>query len=242
MKARKKTPDRMEKPGTYAPQTGNESSAHSQKETGFRLTPANTMLISLGIFIFIMFVSAQTLKPQLDNPQFVIKEEPLNKSATLMIKPGEVYAYNFRIANVTNTSVNLTYKVMDSGACTSVGLVEAGLATCLDSGGNDFAGQNSTYNESSIILTKPWMLSVKEGWHWNISVFMIFDSIEKEVAATNYTFIRKEYFKGREAYVIRIRSSDGSEAVDWIDAEKRILLKEIGPDYEVEMISGLEPE
>jgi hypothetical protein len=195
-------------------------------------------LVAILVLAFLMFISARQLQPQIANPTFTIREAGLIKSVPLGISPGESYTYEY---GVENGSVNLSYVVMGGSGCTMVSSVEGQVSVCLDKNGNDQTGQNTSYDVPAIILTTPWMLAVGDGWHWNVSSYLIFQDYAKLISDTNYSVVRKEYYRGREAYVVKIVSSEegGGTIMDWVDAEKRVLLKEAGLGYEVDLVAGL---
>jgi len=200
------------------------------------LSQAKVALIALAVLVAVMVFSMLTLKPQLDNPVFLIKEGKLAKNTDLHIASGESYTY---VYTAGNGSANLTYAVIGGPGCTIISLAGTSAMICLDSRGNDNSGQNSSYSVPALILTKPWMLAVGDGWRWNVSTYLVFDKMEKHISDVNYTAIRREYYKGREAYVIKIAPSDSEPIIDWVDSEKRILLREDGPGYEIELVDGL---
>ncbi len=202
-----------------------------------KITIGTIAVASLVIFLALMLISGTRLKPQLDNPTLVTTEESLFKMKTLQLKPGQAYTYEY---SAMNESVNLTYGVFKGNNCTLIVLSGSETSICLDQAGNDALGLNSSFEVPAFILFKPWMLAVDQGWIWNIATLMSIDLMQKPVAKMQYSFIRKEYYNGREALVVRINSSDGDEAIDWIDSEKRILLKEVGNGYEARLVSGLE--
>lgn len=195
--------------------------------------------IAIAVFVGIMLISANELKPQLDNPTFIIKEGELNKTTKLKISSGERYSYVYKFRNA---SANMTYIVVDGGPCTIIQMLQGDVYVCVDKFGNDKAGQNSTFSTPAIVLLKPWMLAVDENWEWKVSSYMVFDSIKKHVKDMNYTTVRKEYYKGREVYVVRMSDSDGDEVWTWVDAEKRIMLREFSTSYEIILVSGLKLE
>ena len=193
-------------------------------------------VIAIVIFVGIMIYSAQTLLPQLQNPKFVLSEGPLNKTETLKIKDGELYKYEY---SAGNTSANLSFSVNYDGICTWVNIIEGEGLVCLDQNGNDKKAMNSSYSTPTIILMKPWMLALHKEWTWNVSSYMVFDDMANHVSDSNYEVVRLEQYKGREAFVVRITSTDGNKVWDWVDKDKRILLREVGLQYEVELIEGL---
>jgi hypothetical protein len=201
------------------------------------ISPTRMALITLALLVVILIFASQTLQPQLGNPQFTTTEGKLVKNAQLGIEPGESYTYLY---SVGNTSVNLTYAVFEGPGCNLVSLAEGHAMVCLDSQGNDAGGQNTSYLVPAVILMKPWMLAVADGWTWNASTYIVYQGLVKHVSDANYTELRREYFKGREAYVVRISSTNADPVWDWVDSEKRVLLREIGTDYEINMTNGLQ--
>ncbi len=194
---------------------------------------------SVLIMILILGFVALVFRPQIENPQFTANEAPLVKNVNLQILPGEIYTYMYTMGN---TSDNLTYIVLYGGNCTVVQLLGGGqqdASVCLDEWGNDATGQNASYGVPAIILTRPWMLALQDGWSWNVSNYMMFDSWAQHIVDTNYTVVREEYYEGREAYVVKMQSSQGDVAMDWVDADKRILLREVGQNYEIVLTDGL---
>jgi len=207
----------------------------------WELSQTKIAAIALLVLIVVMFLSSTTFKPYLEKPVFLNKEGRLAKNTILQITPGESYTYAY---SMVNESMNLTYVVLAGGNCTIIAVLggQGSPSVCIDAAGNDKTGQNSTYAVPAVILTKPWMLAVSEGWQWNVSSYLTFDSIVNHLGDTNYTVVRKEYYKGREAYVVKLASSEeGSADIwDWVDSEKRVLLREVSSGYEVELVSGLQ--
>lgn len=202
-----------------------------------RFNAGDWRLIAAGVILAcILAFAALAFRPQIENPQFVAREAPLVKDVDLAILPGETYTYMYTVGN---TSDNISYAVLDGGGCTLVQLLGKGASICLDAQGNDATGQNASYGVPIIILTRPWMLALHDGWHWNVSDDMVFDSWGEHIVDTNYTVVREEYYRGREAYVVRVESSQSDLAMDWIDAEKRILLREVGQNYEIVLTDGV---
>gem|GEM_PF-5879393 len=66
-----------------------------------------------------------------------------------------------------------------------------------------------------------------------------FEGVDKKVLDITYQVVRKDDYRGRQAYVVKISTADGQDTFFWVDAEKRVLLKEMGDGYSVEIISGL---
>ena len=83
------------------------------------------------------------------------------------------------------------------------------------------------------------MLALRENWHWNNSMYVAFDDMESMISETYYRVMRTEYYRGRLSYVVEISSDSGPVEYEWVDAEKRILLKTVGDNYSLELIEGL---
>jgi hypothetical protein len=196
------------------------------------------LIIALLVLAAMVFFAALSFTPHLNNARMVAIEAPLVKNARLGVSPGDVYTYSYAMGNESD---NISYLVGQGPGCTVVKLAggQANSSVCLDARGNDATMQNSTYAVPVILLTRPWMLAVRDGWRWNVSDYMVFDTWPMRLVDTNYTVVRKEDYRGREAYVVRVESSEGNLAMDWVDAEKRILLREAGQGYEITLVNGL---
>lgn len=200
---------------------------------------ATLAIVAIAVFVGIMVFSALSLMPQLQNPEFRFNESAITKNEAIGIKDGEVYRYRYYAGN---ESANITYTVSFDGACTWVSVVEGNDIVCLDQNGNDKTGMNSSYATPAIILMKPWMLALHKNWKWNVSSYMVFDSMAQHISDAHYEVVRTEKYKGRDVFVVRMTTTEGNEVWDWVDSEKRILLREIGLQYEVELIEGLDFE
>jgi len=201
------------------------------------LSHSRIALLAIGLLIAIMAFSAYRIEPGLglENNSLVLFEEKITKNKALAIAPGESYTYTYIVGN---ESVNATYLIEEGGGCTIINLQGTQASVCVDEAGNDRSGQNSTY-PLPVMMFKPWMLAVDEYWKWNVSSHIVFEGFEKSVEAVRYSVVRKEYYKDRESFVVRINSSLGEEVWNWVDADKRILLREIGPGYELVLVEGL---
>jgi len=204
------------------------------------LSHSKIALASIGVLVIIMLFSAFQIQPGLglDNSSLVIREGNLTKVTNLRIAPGETYSYSYKVGN---ESTNLTYSLSAGFGCTAISMLESQARICINEYGNDRSGLNSTYSEP-VIITKPWMLAVRENWRWNVSSVLVFQGFEKPVEDVSFSTVRKEYYRGREAYVVKLSSSLGSEIWDWVDADKRVVLREIGPGYELVLVDGLQME
>jgi hypothetical protein len=192
----------------------------------------NITVATIVILIGLMIYSGLTFKSQFENPQIIFKEEPIEKNAKLQILPGEEYKYTY-IYN--KTGVNITYFLIHGSGCTRIFIEESVNNTniCIDEGGMDSSGSNATYNNPAFLLFKPWMLALHPVWKWNNSMYMTYDNSLQHIADNHYRVIRVEDYKDRKAYVVAVNSSAGPAEYQWIDAEKRVLLRMVGEGYEL---------
>jgi hypothetical protein len=193
-----------------------------------------TILGATVIFLVMIAVSAFMFKPSLDDAAVIFKEEPLEKNTEFQLKPGEVYVYTYLL---NSTQINMTYSVLEGGDCTRIRLLESVNVseTCLDQAGLDSRGYNSAFENPAILLFRPWMLALEEGWHWNSSMYISYGGMEQHVSDTYYRVVRKDTLDGKEVFIVELRMDDAPPEYQWIDAEKRVLLKIKGENYEVNL-------
>jgi len=191
------------------------------------------ILIAMAAFSNIIF------KPQLENPDVEIKEAPLHKNTEFQLAAGEVYVYAYLM---NRTQINITYEVLKGPNCTLIRLIENRdyADTCVDRYGMDSTGLNSAFENPSVLFFKPWMLALDDNWRWNTTMYLNFDSTYHNIGKTDYRVMRTENYRGRNAFVVEILSETGPVEYEWIDSEKRIILKTVGEGYSMEMIEGLE--
>lgn len=204
----------------------------------FDMSSKNVGLATLIVLIAIMAFSALTVKPQFESPSLVFKEEPIEKNTEFQLQPGEQYVYSYVF---NNTPINITYQVLGGAGCTAIRVAESvnSSETCVDKWGNDRGGYNSTLGNPQILLFKPWMLALNQGWHWNSSLYMSFNGSLQYMAGIEYRVLRIENYLGRPAFVVRENASNGLPQYEWIDVEKRVLLKLKGENYEITLTDGL---
>lgn len=193
--------------------------------------------------MLILALAAWWLSPQLESGQIRYQEEPLAKEP-LRLKPGEYYQYLYA-GNASGILFNstLTYSVIGFGNCTGLLLEEAENRTpiCLDRYGNDAGGNNVSLSPPVFYVFRPWMLAVADGWRWNVSGYLDFPGQRLDILDARFTTIGKEPFLGREAYRVQARylsSNLTQEVTYWVDARKRILLKEESEGYSIELIAS----
>ena len=193
-----------------------------------------TIVILIGIMLFSSFI----YMPQFEDPNITFKEAPLVKNKEQQLLPGEDYRYAYLL---NNTEINVTYAVMDGDGCTAIYLMESAelSGVCIDEWGVDPSGSNATFTNPAILLFKPWMLALHETWRWNNSMYMSFDETSQHIVDTDYRVMRTENYRGRMSFVVKINATTGPPEYQWIDMEKRVLLRVLGEDYEVRLVEGL---
>lgn len=187
---------------------------------------------AIALLILIMMGSSLMFGSKFQSPRIIYAEEPLTKNSQFSLQPGETYHYT---VNYGNTSENLTYAILRGPGCIGIRLLESVNSTgvCVNSDGTDSTGYNSSLADPAILMFKPWMLALREGWHWNTSTYIYYGMKEDKVSDTVYRVIRKDNYGGRPSFLVGVTSDSGPEAYEWIDAEKRILLNMTTGGYEI---------
>lgn len=195
----------------------------------------NTLLLTIVAFFVLIIAAALMVKPAFDDTKIVFRESPLEKNTELKILPEDYYTYNYY---TNGTVVNITYLALDGGNCTVVLVAESVNKTriCIDKWGMDETGSNSSFKEPAFILFKPWMLALHENWSWNNSMYIYYSDMPQYITETHYRVIKMEEYNGREAFVVEIRTEGEFSEYDWIDKERRILLKVEGKGFRVELV------
>jgi hypothetical protein len=203
----------------------------------FMLEKWKYWIASAIIFFILVVIGFVLFKPSLELQQLVWIEEPIKKTHKLSLLPGELYVYSYRIANQTT---NITYIIRGSGDCIIIDIAEANEPFfCVNADGNDKNMSNLTLNAPFSNIFRPWMLAVEDGWHWRVVAKSEIAGREYVFDEINFSTIRKEKFKGRQAYVVvmnELRAAVPTYFV--IDDEKRILLKEYSEGYEITLLTA----
>ena len=208
---------------------------------GMELSAKSLGIITLILLLGIMFISANTLQKKFSEAKITVYEEPLKKVKKLALVPGESYTYSQKALN--ESIVNYTFWIMKGSKCTviSTGGTTNDSFICIDEWGNELSGGNNlSYSNPYILLFKPWMLAVEDNWHWNVSIELTLGVLSSKVMEVNYTTIKKDNYRGREAFLVKVQSSESNQIIYlWIDEKKRVLLLENGTHYEIELIDGV---
>jgi len=193
--------------------------------------------VTIAILVVIMIASNYLYSSEFQNPKIVFKEEPIHKNKELQLKNGEQYQYTYV---VNSTEVNITYIVTKSTNCTNIRLKEVveDSDICLDKWGVDQSGYNATLLNPTVLMFRPWMLALDNNWKWNTSTYMMLGNELNYLGSTRYRVVRTEEYNGRESFVVEISTNVGMPEYQWVDVEKRILLRTIGPTYEILFVNG----
>lgn len=193
------------------------------------------MLAAALVLGAMVLISWLTINPELQNATVTFKEAPLEKNSEFQLKPGEIYVYAY---DLNGTQINMTYLVLPGPNCTGIRLAESVniSETCLDKWGMDSRGYNSAFENPAILLFRPWMLALREGWSWNSSMYMEYGGMEQHISDSYYRVVRKDELDGRPVFIVEIRVDDGPPEYQWIDAEKRVILRIEGEGYGIDRV------
>jgi hypothetical protein len=201
----------------------------------------------IAVILFIVLVIAGIINMNIPHPDFEASkfehvEAPLHKNTEFNLKKGEYYVYDLSYENATG---GITFIVEGGAYCTFLSAnsgLENAKRACVDRYGNDESGSNVSLLEPTIFFFKPWMLAVDENWKWNTTIYAVANDTRAHVMDVRYSTIRTDIINGRKTYVVKIEMGDNQVFYDWIDDEKRILVKEVGGGMTVELVEGFGEE
>ncbi len=203
-----------------------------------RFSSKNIALITIAILLVIMLISSFRIWPMIKQEKLlIIKEGVLEKISSHQLSTGESYAYNY---SSENESVTVHYGLVQRSGCLefTVSEIKNNGTSCIKADGTDSGGSNLTLNNQFIYFFRPWMLAVKPGWNWNVDIYTNITTVSK-LSSFKFYFAGETSYRGREAFIVKqTEDNSNNEATMLIDKEKRILLKEEGNGYQVEIIYG----
>lgn len=204
----------------------------------FEISVKNVTLMTIVVLALMMLISGLTFNTSFEEPKVVFKEGQITKNTKLQIQHGDEYVYSYLMNG--NQSINITYVVIKESNCTRIFIDESVNNTniCIDEWGVDETGSNATFKDPSFLLFKPWMLALHDTWKWNNSMYMQFDNMSNHLVDNYLRVMRTEEYMNRTAYVVELSTSTGSKEYQWVDAEKRIMLKSLGQGYQVELVNN----
>ncbi len=204
-------------------------------------------VFQIAVALLVVLVIAGILNSQIPQPDFETSkfehvEAPLYKNTEFNLKRGEYYTYDLTYENATG---GIMFLVEGGAYCTFLSTdsqLPNAKRVCVDRYGNDDNGSNVSLSEPMIFFFKPWMLAVDDNWKWNTTIYAVVNDTRVYVMDVCYSTIRTDIIEGRKTYVVKIEMGEDQVFHDWIDDEKRILVKEIGGGMTVELVKGLEEE
>lgn len=170
-------------------------------------------------------------------PVFENVEEPLVKTSNLTLKPGEEYIYSYYTTE--EDKANMTFFIKERKGCHAyvyTSDAEISVGVCLDRYGNDKTGSNVSYSDPYIYMFRPWMLAVHENWEWDVHVYGVKNESRTHLFDITYRTLRIDNINGRPAYVVEINTGEGLQTLDWIDVEKRIMVREEALGTTIELV------
>ncbi len=199
-------------------------------------TVAQYAILSFVVFIIIVIFGGMIFTPSFPD-EFTFNEEPLVKNTKLQIRPSELYSYVYTVNGTNNT---LSFRTGQAPDCVFIQVVEAvnRTGTCVDADGNDRLGSNATLAVPFITFFKPWMLAVRDGWEWGVNMTINATGGELVLKTFKYEVVGAQTIHGRDSFVVRIGSNEVGEEIvtTWVDKEKRVMLREEGPNYNVTLV------
>jgi len=187
--------------------------------------------VKIGLLIFFVLIIAGMLFIKIEPPvigeEMTYVEDPLYKNKELNFDSKQTLVYIYASQNLTT---NMTYKVYTKQGCTYMSREDYPALSCIGRNGTDEAGSNLTLSDDSIFFFKPWMLAVDDYWKWNVKACFDIDGEKQCELNINFKTIRTDFIEGKKNYVVKIEYGS-STVYQWIEEERRILTKEMGPDY-----------
>ncbi|MDO8554901.1 MAG: hypothetical protein Q7S22_08885 [Candidatus Micrarchaeota archaeon] len=200
---------------------------------------AKTFVLTTVILLLIMAIAIVMIKPtDIISPSFTFEEAQIHKNSELKIGLKETYIYNYTANNVT---LPITFTTKPGPGCVGIELrnTENRTSVCLRKDGTDSSKSNVTILEPVIFMFRPWMLAVEENWQWKVISSVNAGNVVVSRGDIEFKTIGTENVSGRIAYKVETKSlEDETTVTSWIDKEKRVILKEKGPGYEILLINA----
>ncbi len=204
------------------------------------ISPTMVGIITIGVLLIVMLYSGSQVEPFLKNAKTSVSEAPLHKNTKLQLRGKEHYVYSY---HMNDTIFNMSFSTIQGPGCLILKYDDSPDAfSCIHADGTDDGGSNATLSNPFLVPFKPWMLAVDKPWSWNTTMSISYGRISEHISSASYKVIRRNTYRGRLAYVVRLESEDSDDVLVWVDKDKRILLKEEGPNYKIELVEGLDVE
>jgi len=187
--------------------------------------------LKIGLLIFFILVIAGILFIKIEPPvvgdKMTYVEDPLYKNKELNFDSRQILLYVYMTQNV---SANMTYEIETRQGCTWMNREDYPAYSCLGKDGTDETGSNLTLADNSLFFFKPWMLAVGDRWKWHVEGCFEINGEQDCSFDVDFKTIRIDFVDGKKNYVVRINYGS-STIYQWIEEERRIITKEMGPDY-----------
>lgn len=177
------------------------------------------------VFALVFFIFTKNFKP------IYIHEQLLTKNAEFSIKPGSLLTYESKYKNESEIIVFTFY----NANCTLTKIKGTNFSTCIGLDGRDEEGNISL--SLPFFFFAPWMLALSENFSWNAQIYNSMNN--EQIGSFSAIVLNMSELKGRRAYVIEINNTNIWGHINkrvWIDEEKRIILREEGANYTIELI------
>ena len=138
---------------------------------------------------------------------------------------------------VAKVAESIAERKAETIALKEIKLNESTKQPCLKQDGTDQNNSNITLSNPFILMFKPWMLAVKEGWIWKVELRSNYGPVNTTIERIEMRYTGTETYLNRTAYIVEITKNGNTEdkITSWIDKEKRVLLKENGMAYTIEI-------
>lgn len=201
-----------------------------------------SILVIVLILIFSYLIFAVNFKP------IYVQEEKLQKNMEFALRPGDILVYKISYQNISkNISFIFGKKIKEISNfseviyenCTNVVLYGTNLSTCIKPDGVDInTNTNGSLMSPIFFFFSPWMLALSKNFTtWETKTM---NTLTNEIIQSSLiVLLGNETIKNRESYVISIKENNAeTERRIWVDKKTRILLKETGQDYTIELVQS----
>ena len=205
------------------------------KKTTMLSDNAKIALLSIAVLLALFVIAPSFYIPQLEKEMtFQYTEQPIEKNSVLQLKNGDKYSYTYVVEGLGDAAktTSLTYEVRQYGTCKTIALKEIKLnestkQPCLKQDGTDQNNSNITLSNPFILMFKPWMLAVKEGWIWKVELRSNYGPVNTTIERIEMRYTGTETYLNRTAYIVEITKNGNTEdkITSWIDKEKECCLK-----------------
>lgn len=192
----------------------------------------NIILISIVFIIAIVILGNLLFHTDSAEDIIEVREEELNKNKGLTLLPGEKYSY---LISGEQTGI-IEFKVKLGIDCMGIHIFDDYSGVCIKSDGTDEYQSNMTLAHPQVTFFKPWMLALEQDWDWKVEYFDKHSG--KKILEYEFKVVGEEEIYGRDSYVVELSGPGETVFIEWIDKEKRVLLKETGGLYEMEIVEA----